>query len=44
VNPGEYVELDAFASMLAIPIRPDVGYWSAIEEAGDGECDAMSEG
>jgi hypothetical protein len=30
--------------VLAIPIRPDVGYWSAVKEAGDRECGAMSEG
>ena len=35
------MEVDAFASMLAIPTSPNVGHWQAVEKASDYECCAI---
>ena len=43
MGPREDVEVDACAAIFAVPARPDVRYRRAVEETGDGECDAVGE-
>jgi hypothetical protein len=41
MSPSKQVEVDAFASMLAIPIRPDVRHRRAVKDGDQRERDAV---
>lgn len=41
MSPREHVEVDALASVLTIPVLPDVRHGGAVEQTCDGEGDAV---
>lgn len=43
VAPGERVDVDALAGVLAVPGGPEVGDWAALENCGDDEGEAADD-